>query len=106
MRAASSENQQPALGAKAKAHMSYAVTVQLISTIVFVTLIHVLQFLFYLIPKFKSFYPASVAVQSGLCQTWSETPIVDFLMQRIIPKLKFLPRGLKARSDKSPKHHE
>ena len=88
--------------AKPKAQISYAVTAQLIST-VFVTLI--LQFLSYLIPKFKD-NPASVAVQSGLCQTWSETPIAGFLMQRLIPKLKFLPRGFKARSDKSSKHHE
>ena len=33
-------------------------------------------------------------------------PLVCFLMLRLIPKLKFLPRGLKARSDKTPKHHE
>ena len=72
MRAPASENQQYDY-AKPKAQISCAVTAQLISTVVFVTLI--LQFLSYLIPKFKD-NPASVAVQSGLCQTWSETPIV------------------------------
>ena len=53
MRAAASENKQSAY-AKPKAQISYAVAAQLISTIVFIT----------------SFYPASVAVQSGLCRTW------------------------------------
>ena len=57
-----------------------AVHAQLISTVVFVT--RILQFLFYLNPKFK-IYPAPVAVQSGLCQTWSEIPAVGFLMQRL-----------------------
>ena len=98
MRAPVSENQQYDY-AKPKAQISCAVTAQLISTVFFfffffffffVTLR--LQFFSYLIPKFKD-NPASVAVQSGLCQTWSETPIVGFLMQRLIPKLKFLPRG-------------
>ena len=93
MRVPVSENQQSEY-AKPKA----AVTAQLISTVVFVT--RILQFLFYLNPKFKN-YPASVAVQSGF-----GNPVVGFLMQRLIPKLKFLPRGLKARSDKSPKHHK
>ena len=102
MRAPASENQQYNY-AKPKAQISYEVTAQLISTVVFVT--RLLQFLSYLNPKFKD-NPASVAVQSGLCQTWSETPIVGFLMHRLIPKLKFLPRGFKARSDKSSKHHE
>ena len=100
MRAPVSENQQYA---KPKTQISYAVAAQLISTVVFVT--RILQFLSYLNPKFKD-NPASVAVQSGVYQTWSETPIVGFLMQRLIPKLKFLPRGFKARSDKSSKHHE
>ena len=57
---------------KPKAQISYAVTAQLISTFDFVT--RILQFLSYLNPKFKD-NPASLAVQSGLCQTWSETPI-------------------------------
>ena len=84
MRAPVSENQQYDY-AKLKAQISYAVTAQLISTVDFVTLI--LQFLSYIIPKFKD-NPASVAVQSGLCQTWSETPIVGFLMQRLIPSTR------------------
>ena len=28
--------------------------------------------------KISSFYPASVTVQAGLCQTWSETPEDQF----------------------------
>ena len=32
--------------------------------------------------KISSFKPASLAVQAGLCQTWSETQILDFVMQR------------------------
>ena len=102
MRAPVSENQQYDY-AKPKAQISYEVTAQLISTVVFVT--RILQFLSNLNPKLKD-NCASVAVQSQLCQTWSETPIVGFLMPRLIPKLKFLPRGFKARSDKSSKHHE
>ena len=34
--------------------------------------------------KISSFWPASVTVQPGLCQTWSELKIADFLMQRLI----------------------
>ena len=75
MRAPASENQQYA---KPKTQISYAVAAQLISTVVFVT--RILQFLSYLNPKFKD-NPASVAVLSGVYQTWSETPIVGFLMQ-------------------------
>ena len=100
MRAPVSENQQSDY---AKPKTAVTAHCQLISTVVLVT--RILQFLFYLNPKLKN-YPAPVAVQSGLCQTWSEIPVVGFLMQKLIPKLKFLPRGLKARSDKSPKHHE
>ena len=70
MRAPASENQQYDY-AKPKAQISCAVTAQLISTVVFVTLI--LQFLSYLIPKFKD-NPASVAVQSGLCQDLVRNP--------------------------------
>ena len=33
-----------------------------------------------------SFLPASVTVQPGLCQTWSEPQIVGFLMHRLICK--------------------
>ena len=32
----------------------------------------------------SSFKPASVTVQPGLCQTWSEHQIVGFLMHRLI----------------------
>ena len=78
---------------KPKAQICYAVTAQLISTVDFVT--RILQFLSYLNPKCKD-NPASVAVESGLCQTWSETKVVGFLMQRLIPRLKFLPPRLKS----------
>ena len=39
-----------------------------------------------LFPKseFSSLWPSSVAVQPGLCQTWSETPKTDFLTTRLI----------------------
>ena len=37
-----------------------------------------------LIPKFSRFWVSSVTVQAGLCQTWSETQIVGFLMHRLI----------------------
>ena len=85
MRAPVSKNHQYDY-AKPKAQISYAVTALLISvTVVFVTLI--LQFLSYLIPKFKD-NPASVTVQSGLCQTWSKTPIAGFLMQRLVPSTR------------------
>ena len=84
MRAPVSENPQYDY-AKPKAQISCAVTAQLISTVVFVTLI--LQFLSYLIPKFKD-NPASVAVQSGLSQTWSETPIVGFISKAQVPSTR------------------
>ena len=34
-----------------------------------------------LLPKYEisSLWPSSVAVQPGLCRTWSETPKTDFL---------------------------
>ena len=34
--------------------------------------------------KILSLYPSSELVQAGLCRTWSETQIVDFLMHRLI----------------------
>ena len=34
--------------------------------------------------EISSFLPSSVTVQPGLCQTWSETQIVGFLMHRLI----------------------
>ena len=39
-----------------------------------------------LIPKFSRSWVSSVTVQAGLCQTWSETQIVGFLMHRLISK--------------------
>ena len=39
-----------------------------------------------LLPKYEisSLYPSSVAVQAGLCRTWSETPETGFLTTRLI----------------------
>ena len=39
-----------------------------------------------LVPKYKisSFLPSSVAVQPGLCGTWSETPKTGFLTTRLV----------------------
>ena len=39
-----------------------------------------------LLPKseISSLYPSSVAVQPGLCRTWSETPKTGFLTTRLI----------------------
>ena len=39
-----------------------------------------------LLSKFEisSFYPSSGSLQSGLCQTWKETPKTDFLTTRLI----------------------
>ena len=34
--------------------------------------------------EISSLYPSSVAVQPGLCQTWSETPKTGFLTTRLI----------------------
>ena len=41
-----------------------------------------------LLPKYEisSLYPSSVAVQPGLCGTWSETPKTGFLTTRLICK--------------------
>ena len=36
-----------------------------------------------LIRKFSRFWVSSVTVQAGLCWTWSETQIVDFVMHRL-----------------------
>ena len=38
-----------------------------------------------LLPKseISSLYPSSVPVQTGLCQTWSETPKTGFLIMRL-----------------------
>ena len=37
-----------------------------------------------LLPKLSSLKPSSVAVQSDLCRTWSETPKTRFLVTRVI----------------------
>ena len=37
--------------------------------------------------EISSLYPSSVAVQSGLCQTWSETPKTGFLTTRLAHSL-------------------
>ena len=39
-----------------------------------------------LLPKseISSLWPSYVAVQSGLCRTWSETPTIGFLRTRLI----------------------
>ena len=44
--------------------------------------------------EISSFYPSSVAVQTGMCRTWSETPKTGFLKTRLICEacFKFLPR--------------
>ena len=34
--------------------------------------------------EISSLHPSSVAVQPGLCRTWSETPKTDFLTARLI----------------------
>ena len=34
--------------------------------------------------EFSSFYPVSVGVRPGLCRTWSETEVINFLMQRFM----------------------
>ena len=33
--------------------------------------------------EISSLYPSSVAVQPGLCRTWSETPMTGFLVTRL-----------------------
>ena len=43
--------------------------------------IRIVLSLYYLHPKFQA---SSVAVQTGLCQTWSETPKTGFLTTRLI----------------------
>ena len=34
--------------------------------------------------EISSFYPSSVAVQTSLCRTWSETPKTGFVTTRLI----------------------
>ena len=68
---------------KKKTQISCAVTAKLISAVVFATWI--VQSLYYLDPKFQA-----VAVQPGLCGTWSETPKTSFLTVRLIFKTMLL----------------
>ena len=68
--------------AKTKTQISFAVTAKLISAFVFAT--RIVQFLFYLNPKFKA--PSHLLWLYGLvlCGTWSETPKTGFLTTRLI----------------------
>ena len=61
--------------AKTKALISCLETAQLISAFVFATIP--------LLPKFEisSLRPSSVAIQLGLCLTWSETPSKGFVYE-------------------------
>ena len=61
--------------AKTKTQISCAVT----GAFGFAT--KVVQFLFYLNPKFQA--SAFVTVTANLCQTWLENQIADFLMTRL-----------------------
>ena len=51
------------------------------SAFVFAT--RIVQSLYFLNPKFQASEPSSVAAQSGLCRTWSETPKTGFLITRL-----------------------
>ena len=64
----------------------------MISDLVFATVI--LQFLFNFYPKFQASSFFSVTVQTGLCRPLSESIIVGFLMQRLIPYCFQVPRQL------------
>ena len=68
--------------AKTKMQISCAVTAQPISAFVFVT--RIVQFLFYLNPKFQDSSFFSVTVQTSLCQTRLETPKTVFLASRVL----------------------
>ena len=61
--------------------ISFAVTTKLISAFVFD--IQIVQCLYFLKP-ISSLQPSSVAVQPGLCETWSETPKSGFLTKWLI----------------------
>ena len=69
--------------AKTKALISFAVTAKLISAFVFTTWI--VQFLFYLNPKFQA-SSHLLQLYSLVCvrSTWSETPKTGFLTTRLI----------------------
>ena len=62
---------------KTKTQISFAVTAKLISAFIFAA--HIVQPLFFLNPKFISLWLSSVAAQTGLCRTWTETPKNGFL---------------------------
>ena len=62
--------------AKTKTQISLAVTAKLISAFVFAT--RIVQSLYFLSPK-----SSTVAVQAGLCRTWSETLKAGFLTTRL-----------------------
>ena len=68
--------------AKTKTQISFAVTAKLISVFVFRYTDSTIP----LLPKseISSLWPFSVAVQPGLCGTWSETPKTGFLTTRLI----------------------
>ena len=70
--------------AKTKTQISFAVTAKLISAFVFAT--RIVQSLYFLITK------SSVAVEPGLCRTWSETPKTGFLTTRLEFFFRISPR--------------
>ena len=61
--------------------------------------------------EIASLYPSCVAVQPGLCRTWSETPKTDFFTTRLIlsssgsqaDRISFLNGNLPRRSAKKKK---
>ena len=67
--------------AKTNAQISCNVTVQLISIFVLFYITSTIP----LLPKseISSLKPSSVVVQPGLCQIWSETPKISFLMKQL-----------------------
>ena len=44
-------------------------------------------------PKFQAFYSSSVAVQLGLCPTWSDTPKTGFLRMMLISSHRLYKNG-------------
>ena len=74
--AATRENQIFAY-VKTKMQISFAVTAKLISAFVFAT--RIVQFLYFINPKFQASSRSSVGAQASLCQTWSETLKTSFL---------------------------
>ena len=68
--------------AKTKAQISCTVTMQLISILIFSIWAVGLLSLSFLIRNFRPF-SSSIAVQPGLCLTWSEAPKRGFLVMRL-----------------------